>query len=238
MVWGQLFKWGLLIVSNPHQILYEVTVVTGDIESGGTDASIFMTVFGSNGNTEEMLLEKNGDRYSNCHFCWSEVEWWQILVSSQEALRALIMLPLKHKPLLPLTLWIQTWAPCKCFGQTFSKAKKRRARETTLCRLYEFCLTCSSVALEIRILNKSMKSCIVSKKSCEHCPGEPWEMDGWWHRMLHCTPWFYWKSGISCFLQQKELTNTVTLVWCQHFCKPKNPHMPPLNHFPMLVFPS
>uniref|UniRef100_A0A8C0ZH30 Lipoxygenase homology PLAT domains 1 n=1 Tax=Cyanistes caeruleus TaxID=156563 RepID=A0A8C0ZH30_CYACU len=45
------------------KILYEVTVVTGDIEGGGTDASIFMTVFGSNGNTEEMLLEKNGDRF-------------------------------------------------------------------------------------------------------------------------------------------------------------------------------
>ncbi|KAK4811322.1 hypothetical protein QYF61_024458 [Mycteria americana] len=55
----------LPIVSNPHQILYKVTVVTGDIESGGTDASIFMTVFVSNGNTEEMQLEKNGDRYSN-----------------------------------------------------------------------------------------------------------------------------------------------------------------------------
>uniref|UniRef100_A0A8C3XGD8 Lipoxygenase homology domains 1 n=1 Tax=Cyanoderma ruficeps TaxID=181631 RepID=A0A8C3XGD8_9PASS len=45
------------------KVLYEVTVVTGDIESGGTDASIFMTVFGSNGNTEEMLLDKNGDRF-------------------------------------------------------------------------------------------------------------------------------------------------------------------------------
>ncbi|XP_054665159.1 lipoxygenase homology domain-containing protein 1 isoform X2 [Grus americana] len=45
------------------KILYEVTVVTGDIESGGTDASIFVTVFGSNGNTEEMQLDKNGDRF-------------------------------------------------------------------------------------------------------------------------------------------------------------------------------
>ncbi|XP_064294800.1 lipoxygenase homology domain-containing protein 1 [Phalacrocorax carbo] len=45
------------------KILYEVTVVTGDIESGGTDTNIFMTVFGSNGNTEEMQLEKNGDRF-------------------------------------------------------------------------------------------------------------------------------------------------------------------------------
>ncbi|KAM8985342.1 lipoxygenase homology domain-containing protein 1 isoform 2-T2 [Ara ararauna] len=45
------------------KVLYEVTVVTGDIEGGGTDASIFMTVFGSSGNTEEMPLEKNGDRF-------------------------------------------------------------------------------------------------------------------------------------------------------------------------------
>ncbi|XP_010185879.1 PREDICTED: lipoxygenase homology domain-containing protein 1-like, partial [Mesitornis unicolor] len=45
------------------KILYEVTVVTGDTESGGTDASIFMTVFGSNGNTEEMQLDKNGVRF-------------------------------------------------------------------------------------------------------------------------------------------------------------------------------
>ncbi|XP_009078006.1 PREDICTED: lipoxygenase homology domain-containing protein 1-like, partial [Acanthisitta chloris] len=45
------------------KILYEVTVVTGDVESGGTDAGIFMTVFGSNGTTEEMQLDKNGDRF-------------------------------------------------------------------------------------------------------------------------------------------------------------------------------
>jgi len=57
-----------------------VTVVTGDIESGGTDASIFMTVFGSNGNTEEMQLEKNGDRCSNyvifVGYKWSDNRFW------------------------------------------------------------------------------------------------------------------------------------------------------------------
>uniref|UniRef100_A0A8B9N717 Lipoxygenase homology domains 1 n=1 Tax=Accipiter nisus TaxID=211598 RepID=A0A8B9N717_9AVES len=58
--------WGLDVGEiKKVEILYEVTVVTGDIESGGTDAGIFMTVFGSNGNTEEMQLEKNGDRYNN-----------------------------------------------------------------------------------------------------------------------------------------------------------------------------
>uniref|UniRef100_A0A672U8Y0 Lipoxygenase homology PLAT domains 1 n=1 Tax=Strigops habroptila TaxID=2489341 RepID=A0A672U8Y0_STRHB len=50
-------------VNTGVKVLYEVTVVTGDVEGGGTDASIFMTVFGSNGNTEEMPLEKNGDRF-------------------------------------------------------------------------------------------------------------------------------------------------------------------------------
>uniref|UniRef100_A0A8C3PSX0 Lipoxygenase homology domains 1 n=1 Tax=Calidris pygmaea TaxID=425635 RepID=A0A8C3PSX0_9CHAR len=56
--------WGLDVGEiKKVEVLYEVTVVTGDIEGGGTDASIFMTVFGSNGNTEEMQLEKNGDRF-------------------------------------------------------------------------------------------------------------------------------------------------------------------------------
>ena len=44
------------------QILYEVTVVTGDVQNAGTDTLIFMSVFGANGTTEEMLLLKNEDR--------------------------------------------------------------------------------------------------------------------------------------------------------------------------------
>uniref|UniRef100_A0A8C6YX29 Lipoxygenase homology PLAT domains 1 n=1 Tax=Nothoprocta perdicaria TaxID=30464 RepID=A0A8C6YX29_NOTPE len=56
--------WGLDVGEiKKVEILYEVTVVTGDIESGGTDANIYMTVFGSNGKTEELQLEKNGDRF-------------------------------------------------------------------------------------------------------------------------------------------------------------------------------
>lgn len=45
-----------------HQIIYEVTVVTGDVQDAGTDTQIFMSVFGANGSTEEMLLQKNEDR--------------------------------------------------------------------------------------------------------------------------------------------------------------------------------
>uniref|UniRef100_A0A3Q2V469 Lipoxygenase homology PLAT domains 1a n=1 Tax=Haplochromis burtoni TaxID=8153 RepID=A0A3Q2V469_HAPBU len=43
------------------EIIYEVTVVTGDVQNAGTDTQIFMTVFGANGSTEEMLLQKNED---------------------------------------------------------------------------------------------------------------------------------------------------------------------------------
>lgn len=44
------------------QVIYEVTVVTGDVQNAGTDTNIYMSVFGANGSTEEMLLQKNEDR--------------------------------------------------------------------------------------------------------------------------------------------------------------------------------
>uniref|UniRef100_A0A3B3ZLT1 PLAT domain-containing protein n=1 Tax=Periophthalmus magnuspinnatus TaxID=409849 RepID=A0A3B3ZLT1_9GOBI len=43
------------------EIIYEVTVVTGDVQNAGSDTNIFMSVFGINGSTEEMLLKKNED---------------------------------------------------------------------------------------------------------------------------------------------------------------------------------
>ncbi|XP_053154165.1 lipoxygenase homology domain-containing protein 1-like isoform X2 [Hemicordylus capensis] len=45
------------------KILYEVTVVTGDISYGGTDATIYITLFGRNGCTEEIQMEKDGVRF-------------------------------------------------------------------------------------------------------------------------------------------------------------------------------
>uniref|UniRef100_A0A7N8X1A0 Lipoxygenase homology domains 1b n=1 Tax=Mastacembelus armatus TaxID=205130 RepID=A0A7N8X1A0_9TELE len=45
------------------EVIYSATVVTGDIQYAGTDTNIFLTVFGANGATEEMLLPKNGDRF-------------------------------------------------------------------------------------------------------------------------------------------------------------------------------
>ncbi|KAF3695639.1 Lipoxygenase -like proteiny domain-containing protein 1 [Channa argus] len=43
--------------------IFPFTVVTGDIQYAGTDTNIFLTVFGANGSTEEMLLPKNEDRF-------------------------------------------------------------------------------------------------------------------------------------------------------------------------------
>lgn len=48
----------------PLKVIYEVTVVTGDVQNAGTDTVIYMSVFGANGGTEEMLLKKNEDRWN------------------------------------------------------------------------------------------------------------------------------------------------------------------------------
>uniref|UniRef100_A0A8C4R1V7 PLAT domain-containing protein n=1 Tax=Eptatretus burgeri TaxID=7764 RepID=A0A8C4R1V7_EPTBU len=45
------------------KVLYEVTVFTGDTHHGGTDANIFMSIFGAVGVTEDMQLMKNGSRF-------------------------------------------------------------------------------------------------------------------------------------------------------------------------------
>uniref|UniRef100_A0A3Q1CF52 Lipoxygenase homology PLAT domains 1b n=1 Tax=Amphiprion ocellaris TaxID=80972 RepID=A0A3Q1CF52_AMPOC len=45
------------------EVVYSATVVTGDTQYAGTDTNIFLTVYGVNGSTEEMLLPKNEDRF-------------------------------------------------------------------------------------------------------------------------------------------------------------------------------
>ncbi|CAL8318268.1 unnamed protein product [Lota lota] len=46
-----------------QKIIYEVMVLTGDVQNAGTDTKIYMSVFGVNGSTEEMFLQKNEDRF-------------------------------------------------------------------------------------------------------------------------------------------------------------------------------
>ncbi|XP_072290031.1 lipoxygenase homology domain-containing protein 1 [Eucyclogobius newberryi] len=46
-----------------RKVVYSATVVTGDTQGAGTDTNIFLSVYGANGCTEEMLLPKNGDRF-------------------------------------------------------------------------------------------------------------------------------------------------------------------------------
>ncbi|XP_061887966.1 lipoxygenase homology domain-containing protein 1-like [Entelurus aequoreus] len=50
-------------VSISQKVIYEIIVITGDVQNAGTDTQIFMSVFGANGSTEEMLLQKNEDRF-------------------------------------------------------------------------------------------------------------------------------------------------------------------------------
>ncbi|XP_030623777.1 lipoxygenase homology domain-containing protein 1 [Chanos chanos] len=50
-------------VTIAQKVIYEVTVVTGDVQHAGTDTQIFLTVFGANGSTEEILLDKYEDRF-------------------------------------------------------------------------------------------------------------------------------------------------------------------------------
>ncbi|XP_054958472.1 lipoxygenase homology domain-containing protein 1 isoform X6 [Pan paniscus] len=49
--------------SCPTKVLYEMTVWTGDVVGGGTDSNIFMTLYGINGSTEEMQLDKKKARF-------------------------------------------------------------------------------------------------------------------------------------------------------------------------------
>ncbi|XP_004855148.1 lipoxygenase homology domain-containing protein 1 isoform X1 [Heterocephalus glaber] len=45
------------------EVLYEMTVWTGDVVGGGTDCRIFMTLYGINGSTEEVQLDKKKARF-------------------------------------------------------------------------------------------------------------------------------------------------------------------------------
>ncbi|XP_016404113.1 lipoxygenase homology domain-containing protein 1-like [Sinocyclocheilus rhinocerous] len=45
------------------EVIYEVTVITGDVQHAGTDTQIYMTVFGVYGTSEEILLPKLEDRF-------------------------------------------------------------------------------------------------------------------------------------------------------------------------------
>ena len=42
---------------------YEVTIHTGDIQNAGTDAQVYMKVFGANGASSDIYLEKLGERF-------------------------------------------------------------------------------------------------------------------------------------------------------------------------------
>lgn len=60
---GLVGRAGVRNSSLSWQVLYEMTVWTGDVVGGGTDSNIFMTLYGINGSTEEVQLDKKKARY-------------------------------------------------------------------------------------------------------------------------------------------------------------------------------
>ncbi|KAI5280037.1 Lipoxygenase-likey Domain-Containing Protein 1 [Manis pentadactyla] len=52
-----------MVVNIGVKVLYEMTVWTGDVVGGGTDSNIFMTLYGINGSTEEVRLDKKKARF-------------------------------------------------------------------------------------------------------------------------------------------------------------------------------
>ncbi|XP_035579822.1 lipoxygenase homology domain-containing protein 1 isoform X1 [Zalophus californianus] len=52
-----------MVVNIGKKVLYEMTVWTGDVVGGGTDSNIFMTLYGINGSTEEVKLDKKKARF-------------------------------------------------------------------------------------------------------------------------------------------------------------------------------
>nr|XP_019595266.1 PREDICTED: lipoxygenase homology domain-containing protein 1 isoform X5 [Rhinolophus sinicus] len=51
------------VVNIGVKVLHEMTVWTGDVVGGGTDSNIFMTLYGINGSTEEVQLDKKKARF-------------------------------------------------------------------------------------------------------------------------------------------------------------------------------
>ena len=59
---------------------YEATFITGDVKDAGTDAEITMRVFGENGTTSDIKLDKASDRFERARNDFIKVriqEMWQ-----------------------------------------------------------------------------------------------------------------------------------------------------------------
>lgn len=46
---------------------YEMTIDTGDVDRAGTDAQVFIKVFGKNGTSSDINLDKASDRFERAH---------------------------------------------------------------------------------------------------------------------------------------------------------------------------
>jgi len=46
---------------------YEITFLTGDVQSAGTDSKVFFKAFGQKGSTSEIVVDKASDRFERAN---------------------------------------------------------------------------------------------------------------------------------------------------------------------------
>ena len=61
----------------PAEIPYEITVWTGELRSAGTDANVFIQMYGENGKTEEYALRNKTDNFET-----SQVDKFKVKITS------------------------------------------------------------------------------------------------------------------------------------------------------------
>ena len=63
------------------EIPYEITVWTGDQGSAGTDANVFIQMYGENGKTEEYHLRNKTDNFEKDHIDKFKVRSFKVICS-------------------------------------------------------------------------------------------------------------------------------------------------------------
>lgn len=71
--WFNCFIFGLVIN-------YEVSVVTGDVRAAGTNAKVFMQIYGETGKTELIILENRSNNFERGATDIFKVRWRQLLL--------------------------------------------------------------------------------------------------------------------------------------------------------------
>ena len=73
---------------------YEITLYTGDVKDAGTDAHIFVKVFGAGGSSSDIMLEKHSERFERGRIDLIKVR--SILMYYFEIIKHIIVYDISH----------------------------------------------------------------------------------------------------------------------------------------------